>query len=429
MLVVLGIIALVSALSLPMIVPIMRTRTVNAAVDTVKSACILARSTAIQQRKMMNLTFLQQTDSTHGAGVVLTGYDFAGVVTAPTNTTTIASFNATDNTTFADSNQTWTANCFANCQILIFLPNYPNPAPAVPAIGTIQSNTTNTITFKGTAWSGSAQYYPNNMVSVPDSSSPNGYDNYVCTAANSNQQPPGANWQPLSLNNWNANAGNVYVVMSAISPTQPYCIHYPGNYSYSIGNLLPDDIRFLVLKTFSQYMGQTVQYLPTGCQFDFTAGYNVVSAWSSSQQYVPGNAVTDGGNFYKCIKPNTSSEPPNNNWGAFVFGDIVADKGVLYECIQTNNTEPPNPTYWSVCAWTYVFLPNGEVWTLLPPAQDVRDPNWLVTTYMSNGSPSGQSNTTNTTTGIASGPKIWGPQNLTSATIVVYATTGEVVSE
>ncbi len=64
MLVVLGIVALVAAITLPMIVPIMRARALDSALDTVKTACNLARSTAIQQRRMMNLTLLQ-TDGFH----------------------------------------------------------------------------------------------------------------------------------------------------------------------------------------------------------------------------------------------------------------------------------------------------------------------------------------------------------------------------
>jgi prepilin-type N-terminal cleavage/methylation domain-containing protein len=389
MLVVLGIIALVAALSLPMIVPIMRSRTLNAALDTVKSACILARSMAIQQRKMVNLTLLQQTDSLHGPGVVLTGYNFAGVVTAFTAAT------PTSYPAITDNNQAWTTNCFSNCQILIFSPLPNSLAPAVPAIGTITSNTTNTIYFTAAAWSAPSQYYPNNMASTGSVTAGN-YANYVCTAANSNQQPPNANWLQLSLLT-PGNPVNVYVVTSCISPTQPYCIHYPGNYSYNVGNLMPDDIRFLVLKTFSQYMGQTVQYLPAGCQFDFTAAF---PAWSSSVTYYPGYTVADKGIVYYCTQTNTASEPKSNpNLNP---PPIMISTNANWQVVDTS-------------AWTYVFLPDGEAWTLLPSAQNVRDTNWLLTTYMVNGA--------------VSGPKIWGPQNLTSATIVVYATTGQVLSQ
>ncbi len=117
MLVVLGIIALVAAISLPLIVPIMRGRSLDAALDTVKTACNLARSTAIQQRRMVNLTLLQQTDSTHGPGVVLTGYNFAGAVTA---TGTVNSFT--------DNNQNWVTNSFQNCQVLLFAPGMLTPS-------------------------------------------------------------------------------------------------------------------------------------------------------------------------------------------------------------------------------------------------------------------------------------------------------------
>ena len=363
MLVVLGIVALVAAISLPLIVPIIRGRALDSALDTVKTACNLARSTAIQQRRMVNLTLLQTTDSTHGPGVVLTGYNFAGAVTAPGTTNT-----------FTDINQNWTTS-FQNCQVLLFTPGSPTPQQA-----TVQSviNNNTISTLPNAAWSAGVTYSVGNMVS-------NVGLGYICTQDNNNQPPPNAlYWQPISWSPVPA-TGNVYVIMSSTSSTQPYCIHYFGNYYNGFINGIStaaDDVRFNVLKTFSQYMGETVQYLPQGCQFDFTAPY---AAWNSTIQYTPGNTV--------------------------------ADRGTVYVCLQSNrNSEPPNTNYWQgLTAWTYVFLPDGEAWTLLPPAQNVRDPNWRLTTYMYNGA--------------VSGPKIWGPQNLTSATIVVYGTTGQVVSQ
>jgi prepilin-type N-terminal cleavage/methylation domain-containing protein len=295
MLVVLGIIALVTAMTLPMIIPMMRTRTLDSAVDIAKSACILARSTAIQQRKTINLTFLQQTDATHGPGIVLTDYGFAGAVTS----------GGTAGYVY-DSNQNWVANSFQYQQILLF-----STGTSAPQIRKIQSNTSNTITIYE---QGGAAYNP---------SDPN--------------DPNESGWSPAPA------VENVYVILSAISSSQPYCIHNPNNYGN--GPLANNDVRFLVLKTFSQYMGETLQYLPTGCQFNF----------------------------------------------------------------PTDSTTSP------VGAWTYVFLPDGEAWTLLPSATNTRDTNWVLTTYMVNGA--------------VSGPKIWGPNNLTSSTISVYATTGQVISQ
>ncbi len=139
-------------------------------------------------------------------------------------------------------------------------------------------------------------------------------------------------------------------------------------------------------------MGETVQYLPQGCRFDFTAPY---LAWNSFTPYAAGNTVADRGGVYFCLAANRNSEPPNANWQGLT-------------------------------AWTYVFLPDGEVWTL--PANAGNTFNgvavgpwfqpcgpWFLTTYMYNGG--------------VSGPKIWGPQNLMSATIVVYGTTGQVISQ
>ena len=59
LLVVIGIIGLVAALSVPMMAPFMRTRKIDQSTEIVKSACMLARSKAIQQRRMFNVTILQ----------------------------------------------------------------------------------------------------------------------------------------------------------------------------------------------------------------------------------------------------------------------------------------------------------------------------------------------------------------------------------
>lgn len=59
MLVVISIIALVAAMTVPMMTPFTRTRKLEQAGDVVKNACILARSKAIQQRKKFCVTILQ----------------------------------------------------------------------------------------------------------------------------------------------------------------------------------------------------------------------------------------------------------------------------------------------------------------------------------------------------------------------------------
>ena len=59
MLVVIGIIGLVAAMSLPMIIPMIRGNKLGQAVDAVKSACIVARSKAIQERRMFCVTLLE----------------------------------------------------------------------------------------------------------------------------------------------------------------------------------------------------------------------------------------------------------------------------------------------------------------------------------------------------------------------------------
>jgi len=60
MLVVLGIIGLVTAMSIPMLIPFMRGRKVRQASAMVKSACILARSRAVKQRKPFSVTILER---------------------------------------------------------------------------------------------------------------------------------------------------------------------------------------------------------------------------------------------------------------------------------------------------------------------------------------------------------------------------------
>lgn len=65
-------------------------------------------------------------------------------------------------------------------------------------------------------------------------------------------------------------------------------------------------------------------------------------------------------------------------------------------------------------AWTYVFLPNGSAWTLPPNAGNDRN-TWSVTTHMDNGKPSG--------------PRVFGPEDREWTDIVVYATTGQPISE
>ena len=376
MLVVLGIVGLVAAVTLPMIIPIMRARQLDSSLDIVKTACTLARSTAIQQRRMVNLTLLQTTDSTHGAGVVLTGYNFTGAVTA------VGTVNS-----FTDNNQNWVTNSFQNCQVLLFTPGTP-----VPQQWTIQSNTGNTIsTVPNLAWSSTVTYYVGNLVS-------NGGSGYLCIQDNYNSAPPSANWQPVA---WNPlpQPGNVYVIMSSMSSTQPYCIHYPGNFSYNYINgvstfppdLTPDDLRFSVLKTFSQYMGETVQYLPQGCRFDFTAPY---LAWNSFTPYAAGNTVADRGGVYFCLAANRNSEPPNANWQGLT-------------------------------AWTYVFLPDGEVWTL--PANAATHS----TASRSVPGPAVRSVVPHHlhVQRRRLRPEDLGTQNLMSATIVVYGTTGQVISQ
>jgi type II secretory pathway pseudopilin PulG len=285
MLVVLGIVALVTAMTLPMIIPMMRTRKLDSAVDTVKSAIILARSKAVQSRRMMNLTLLQQTDATHGAGMIVTDYDALREIASG-----VATGGASG--VIYDSAQHWTSE-------------FPNNSLVGKVVGMYPG-------LGGSSQSGIITAYTDTSITA-------------------------GTWLPVPV----PVLGSLYIVPSALPSTgsntpSSYCAHWLNNYANS-----SPDIRFNVLKFVCLNMGEQLRYLSEGCRFDFGTG-------------------------------------------------------------NTND------------AWTYVFLPDGEVWTLPPSAQNARN-LWSITTYAANGA--------------VSGPKIWGPNNLTSATIVVYGTTGQVVSQ
>jgi prepilin-type N-terminal cleavage/methylation domain-containing protein len=80
MLVVLGIIALVMSMSIPMFVPMTRAGKLDAAKDAVKSACILARSKAIQERCDYAVVLLQAEQA-----VLILNYEDLRSAGAPAN--------------------------------------------------------------------------------------------------------------------------------------------------------------------------------------------------------------------------------------------------------------------------------------------------------------------------------------------------------
>lgn len=136
-------------------------------------------------------------------------------------------------------------------------------------------------------------------------------------------------------------------------PQKPYCAHYLDNYlDSSATNEAKYVARAAALEYFSEQIGERVRTLPEGCTFNLDGNKNA-------------------------------------------SGDDITNDYI---------------------GWTWVFLPNGSVWTLRPGAENERGgSDWLLTTYMSGGKPAG--------------PVIFGPQGQTSATIVVYAMSGQVVSE
>jgi type II secretory pathway pseudopilin PulG len=319
MLVVLGIVALVTAMTLPMIIPMMRTRKLDSAVDTVKSAIILARSKAVQSRRMMNLTLFQQTDATHGAGMIITDYDtlretISGVVTAP----------GSDSYQVIDSNQNWNSypTSIRGMPIRVF----HNGAYQLRIITAITNSTT---------------------ITCEPSQQPLTWSPQIT------QQP----WNPLPA------PGDTYAIPAAASPQPtPYCAHYLNNYAYN-----NPDVRFNALKAVCLSMGEQLRYLPEGCDFDFT-------------------------NFSPPIGTDPLASDPN-------------------------------------AAMTYVFLPNGEVWTLQPSASNSRDPYWSATTFMAGAVPSGPMILGLASPSLPTVQTRLGPKHRMAATIVVYGTTGQVVSQ
>lgn len=78
---------------------------------------------------------------------------------------------------------------------------------------------------------------------------------------------------------------------------------------------------------------------------------------------------------------------------------------------ETSNTRP---------AWTYVFLPAGGVWTITSKAENSRDDdNWKETTYVVEQD--GKD--------LPGGPLIYGPKDEQSAQVIVYAMSGQAVTQ
>lgn len=348
MLVVIGIIGLVAGLSLPFLVPMMRTRALDSAVDTVKWACIRARSMAIRERQPVNLTFLQYTDATHGPGVLLTPYCYAGVATSAALESSVPVQNGNNVTgytyTYAitDTNQSTTVP--TGYQMLLFSAGASAPFLSL----TTQSDVQNTILAWITvaSWNSSTAYGPGNMVT-------DGTNTYLCVVSNTNLAPSTnpSYWQVVP----SPSAENIYMVM--LPPTQPYCIHCLQNYGLDM------DIRFKILRTLTQYGGQTVEQLPGGCTFTF---------------------------------------PP-----------ALAN--------------PSDPSYTGKnAAWTYIFFPTGQVWTLPSDAGDSYTQYTSTPEGYTTINYSAWSQITRMANGVLAGPTIYAPKLKASSTFGLYATTGEL---
>jgi len=83
--------------------------------------------------------------------------------------------------------------------------------------------------------------------------------------------------------------------------------------------------------------------------------------------------------------------------------------------LDRDNSDPNTP---EPQGWTYIFLPTGGAWTLTTEAVNERnDEHWCETTYM----PPPRNR--------PSGPVIYAPRDRDSATVVVFAMSGQAVTE
>jgi prepilin-type N-terminal cleavage/methylation domain-containing protein len=259
MLVVMGIIAIVAGVTIPMLIPMFKTRALDAAVDMVKQTCISARSMAVMSRHMMNVTFLIETDSHHGPGMIVTNYDdlrstVYGYVTSGGPVDTIY-----------DSSQNWTIDM---SNMVVYLVNGDHCQ-----IRKIKFNTDKEIVIYEQVGQPYDPTYPND---------PNQLD-----------------WEA------SPSVGSVYVVPTAIPKaiaSKIFCAHYLGNYE-------DPTLRFQVLRTVSLFDGQTVKYLPDGIglrldSIDVTSGWTYIFIPDGEVWTVPSLAQNTYNLWYKttCMK-------------------------------------------------------------------------------------------------------------------------------
>ena len=153
------------------------------------------------------------------------------------------------------------------------------------------------------------------------------------------------------------------------------------------------------------------------------------SSWvypATGETYLIGG--TDSGNVHNCLCPHQMDNftGANSYFSTCDTDEEVRDK-VLTDMAVIRPRELPegcrfdldadgsNPRSSEPQGWTYIFLPTGGVVTLNTAATNENNADWSETTYQSGGA--------------LSGPRIYGPDDKNTETIIVYAMTGQATSK
>ena len=152
-----------------------------------------------------------------------------------------------------------------------------------------------------------------------------------------------------------------------------------------------------------------------------------ITGWTAPES---GNEYLIGGKTAKVVCPHqlnnfdltgsdTTDQKVNRRYdvlAAFAIGGVrELPEGVSLDLDDNSGTYDPRSP--QAHAWTWIFLPTGAVITLDTDASNQRNEHWHETTYMD-------------AAGVNPiGPRIYGPQDEQSATIIVYAMTGQAQSK
>jgi len=133
-------------------------------------------------------------------------------------------------------------------------------------------------------------------------------------------------------------------------------------------------------------------------------------------EYIVGGA--GNGNVHKYVAPHYISNYADAEQRDFVLDKfaVIRPKILPEGCRFDLDRDGSDPNAPEAQGWTYVFSPTGGVATLDTDAQNEKDEHWSETTFRESS-------------GEFAGPRIYGPQDGQVVNIVVYAMTGQAVSE